>query len=29
MKITNKNNIVVFVWKEPCEKKDPIFAVNG
>lgn len=28
MKITNKNNIVVFVYKEPCEKKDPIFTVN-
>ena len=27
MKITNKNNIVVFVQKEPCEK-DPIFTVN-
>ena len=28
MKITNKNNMVVFVYKELCEKKDPIFAVN-
>lgn len=28
MKITNKNNIVVFVFKEPYEKKDPIFTVN-
>ena len=28
MKITNKNNMVVFVQKEPCEK-DPIFVVNN
>lgn len=29
MKITNKNNMVVFLQKEPCEKNDPIFAVNN
>lgn len=28
MKITNRNNMTVFVRKEPCEKNHPIFAVN-
>lgn len=28
MKITNRNNIKVFVFKVPCEEEDPIFAVN-
>lgn len=29
MKITNRNNMVVFLQKEPCEKKDPIFTVSN
>ena len=29
MKITNRDNMVVFLQKEPCEKKDPIFTVNN
>lgn len=29
MKITNRDNMTVFVRKEPCEKKDPFFAVNN
>lgn len=29
MKITNRDNMLVFLQKEPCEKNDPIFAVNN
>ena len=29
MKITNRNNMVVFLQRDPYAKKDPIFVVNN